>query len=123
MWRVRQAGFLPDAPFADGCGQTLAAAAAAGAAGAVAAGVEGLGREGDDAVEDREGLYRVGDGRGVDEMLLEAGFDGGLDLVDVADGLFDLGAAGGVEQGNARAGACGVPGGCHLVERGVGDHA
>ena len=74
MWRVRQAGFLPDAPFADGCGQTLAAAAAAGAAGAVAAGVEGLGREGDDAVEDREGLYRVGDGRGVDEMLLEAGF-------------------------------------------------
>ena len=77
MWRVRQAGFLPDAPFADGCGQTLAAAAAAVAAGAVAAGVEGhLGQVGD-AAQNREGIDRIGDMRGVDKMLLEPRLDRG----------------------------------------------
>ena len=46
----------------------------------------------------------------LDEVRLEARFDGGLDLLDLADDGLDLGAGGGGQQGDQGAGAGGVPG-------------
>ena len=71
----------------------------------------------------REGGGRVRDGVGGDEMLLEAGLDRGLDLVDAGDERLDLAAGGDVEQRDAGAGAGGVAGGGDPGEVAVGDHA
>ena len=75
---------------------------------AAAAGVEVHLREGDEAVEDGKRLHRIGNGRGIDEMLLKTRLDGGFDLVNRAYGRLDLGPGLGIEQGDPGAGACGI---------------
>ena len=55
-------------------------------------------------------------------MLLEAGLDRGLDLVDPRDCGLDLGPRRPVEKRDARAGPGGVARAGHLVERHVRDH-
>ena len=49
----------------------------------------------------------VGEGHGVDEVLLEFGLQRGFDLVDILHRLFDFPAVIAVEQGHTGAGACG----------------
>src|SRR6187551_3891187 len=56
-------------------------------------------------------VCRMRYGHRVDEVLLEARLDGGLDFLDRADDGLDLLACRAVEEGDARAGACGVSGG------------
>ena len=56
-------------------------------------------------------------------MLLEARLDRGFNLVDRADGFLNLGPGVAVQQGDPRAGACGIARRGDLVERHVWDHA
>src|SRR3954453_6267493 len=65
----------------------------------------------------------VRDRHGGNEVLLEAGLDRGLDLLDPLDHALDLGPGAPVQERDAGARARRVPGRAHLVERAVGDHA
>ena len=61
------------------------------------------------------------EGHGVDEELLEAGFDRRLDLLHLADDPLDLGPGIGIQKGNARARSGGVAGAGHPFKIAVRD--
>ena len=63
----------------------------------------------------------MGDRHGVHEVLLEAGLDGGLDLLDAADDLLDLGARASIQERDPCAGPGGVPGRRHPLGIAVGN--
>ena len=71
---------------------------------------DAAGRQGDGGAQPLVGVGVVRDRHRTDEELLEARLDRGLDLLDAAHDLLDLGAGRAVEQRDARAGAGGVAG-------------
>ena len=69
------------------------------------------------------GVDVVRDRHRIDEVLLEARLDGGLDLLDAPHDLLDLGAGGAVQERDPGTGAGGVPGGSDLLGIAVRDQA
>ena len=63
----------------------------------------------------------MGERHRLDEVLLEARLDGGLDLLDLADDAFDLDAGRARQQRDQRAGPGRIPGRCHVGEIAIGD--
>ena len=65
----------------------------------------------------------MGNRVGSDEMFLKFGLDRCFDLVDLAHRALNFCTGADIAQRDACAGACGVAGGCHLLQRRVGNHA
>ena len=79
------------------------------------------GRQRHHRAEVRERGRLVRERHRLDEVLLEARLDGGLDLLDAPDDAFDLGPRGARQQGDQRAGPGRVAGRADVGEVAVGD--
>jgi hypothetical protein len=96
------------------CSYELAAAAPAFAAFGVG-GFDGLVRRQAHGLRQfGEARGLVGEGHGLDEVLLELRLDGGFDLLDAAHHLLDVVARGHVDERDARAGSRRIAGRLHL---------
>ena len=92
-------------------------------AGRLAAGHGSPGRQLDGEAEMRHRRRLVGEGHRLDEVLLEARLDRGLDLLDLADDRLDLAPGRAREEGDERAGPGRVAGRAGMGEVAVGHEA